>query len=47
MENKIISLDTSSSSTGWAIFINGKYKSSGVIDLKDIKDTNVRLKTMV
>lgn len=30
---KMISLDTSSSKTGWAYFLAGKYKKSGVIDL--------------
>lgn len=33
---KLISLDTSSSKTGWAIFENAEYKESGVINL----DTN-------
>ena len=30
---KLLSLDTSSSKTGWAYFLDGKYKKSGVIDL--------------
>lgn len=30
---KLLSLDTSSSKTGWAYFENAKYKKSGVIDL--------------
>ena len=29
----LLSLDTSSTRTGWAFFIGGKYKKSGVIDL--------------
>ena len=33
---KLISLDTSSSKTGWAYFVAGEYKKSGVIDF----DTN-------
>ena len=33
---KMISLDTSSSKTGWAYFENGKYKKSGVLNF----DTN-------
>ena len=44
MENKeknttLLSLDTSSSKTGWAIFKNGEYMDSGVIDLskKELK----------
>jgi len=30
----LLSLDTSSTSTGWAVFINGEYARSGCIDLK-------------
>lgn len=47
MKHKLLSLDTSSSSTGWAYFENGKYVESGLIDLKAIKDSNVRLEKMV
>lgn len=47
MKNKILSLDTSTTSSGWAIFIDNKYVDSGVIDLKRIKGTQERLKTMV
>lgn len=47
MDNKILSLDTSTSSTGWAYFENGKYVKSGIIDLKKNKNTNVRLKQMI
>lgn len=32
-QTKLISLDTSSSKTGWALFENGKYIKSNVIDL--------------
>lgn len=32
-QTKLISLDTSSSKTGWALFENGKYVKSDVIDL--------------
>ena len=46
MEYKVLSLDTSTSSSGWALFMNGKYYGSGVIDLKKIKDSTERLKTM-
>lgn len=47
IKHKLLSLDTSSSSTGWAYYENGKYIKSGVIDLKNIKDTSSRLKLMV
>ena len=43
----LLSLDTSSTSTGWAVFINGEYARSGCIDLKQIKDINVRLPEMI
>lgn len=35
-ECKTLSLDTSSSKSGWAYYVNGNYKESGVINL----DTN-------
>lgn len=47
MENNILSLDTSSSSTGWALYVNGEYHSSGVIDLKKEKNSETRLQKMV
>lgn len=34
----MISLDTSSVSTGWAVWINGKLDVHGVINIKNIKD---------
>lgn len=34
---KLISLDTSSSSTGWGVFIDGEYSGSGLINLKKFK----------
>ena len=34
---KLLSLDTSTSSTGYAVFINGKYHYSDSIDLKKCK----------
>lgn len=43
---KLISLDTSTSCTGWCVFINGTYSKSGVIDKKKIKDGKLRLKEM-
>lgn len=43
-ECKMISLDTSSSKTGYAIFINGNIEKSGVYDLSKMKEN--RFKTM-
>lgn len=40
---KLLSLDTSSSKTGWAYFLDGKYKKSGVIDL-DTKENRKKYK---
>ena len=40
---KLISLDTSSSKTGWAYFEDAKYKKSGVIDL-DTKECKKKYK---
>ncbi len=40
---KLLSLDTSSSKTGWAYFENAKYKKSGVIDL-DTKECKKKYK---
>ena len=47
MDLKLLSLDTSTSSSGWALFVNGKYRDSGVIDLRKVKNTSDRLKTMI
>lgn len=43
----ILSLDTSTTSTGWALFANGEYRNSGSINLKTIKDSGERLLKMV
>ena len=43
---KVLALDTSSNKTGWALFINGKYAESGVIDLSKNKNTEERIKKM-
>ena len=44
---KLCSFDTSSSATGWCIYINGEYQKSGVFDLNEFKDTSEeRLKYM-
>ena len=36
---KVIALDTSTTKTGWSIFIDGKYNDCGLIDLSDMKKT--------
>lgn len=43
---KVLALDTSSNKTGWALFINGKYSESGVIDLHKHKNSEERIKGM-
>ena len=43
---KVLALDTSSNKTGWALFINGKYAESGVIDLSKNKNAEERIKKM-
>lgn len=43
---KMISLDTSSTVTGYAIFVNGKLKESGTIDMKKEKDSVIRMEDM-
>ena len=48
-ENKevtLLSLDTSSTKTGWAVFKNGIYKESGVLNWSHIKETEDRLQIM-
>ena len=40
---RLLSLDTSSSKTGWAYFLDGNYKKSGVIDL-DTKECRKKYK---
>lgn len=47
MSNNLLSLDTSSSSTGWALFIDGQYAESGVIDLKQCKNSDQRMEMMI
>ena len=46
--NKLLSLDTSSTCSGWCVFIDGVYTQSGVINLKKEKflDGNSRLEKM-
>lgn len=44
---KMISFDTSSTDTGWAVYINGKLKRYGDFNHKDIKnDTEKRIASM-
>lgn len=52
-ETVLCSIDSSSTKTGWAIFVNGKFKESGVIDLdnKECKkkyknNSDIRIKDM-
>ena len=42
----LLSLDTSSTKTGWAVFKNGTYQESGVLDWSHIKETDNRLQLM-
>lgn len=43
----LLSIDSSSNRSGWAVFINGEYVKSGVIDLSHIGETDLRLRRMV
>lgn len=43
---RMVSLDTSSTKTGWAYFESGKLKESGVIDCHKEKDSEIRLEDM-
>lgn len=45
-EVTLLSLDTSSTITGWAIFKNGIYKESGILNWEHIKNTEERLQIM-
>lgn len=45
-QTRLCSIDSSSSKTGWAIFDNGKYTTSGVIDLHSEKDSEKRVENM-
>lgn len=47
MSCKLISLDTSSNSTGVAIFVDGNLTHHFLIELKKIKNTDDRIKEMV
>ena len=43
---KVLALDQSTRVTGWSLFDDGKYVTSGIIDLSKIKDTTERTKQM-
>ena len=43
---RLFSIDSSSSKTGWAIFDDGEYQTSGVIDLHKEKNSEKRIKDM-
>lgn len=43
---KILATDQSTTRSGWAVFIDGKYDHSGVIDKHKIKDSETRFKEM-
>lgn len=43
---RILSLDQSTTRSGYAIFVDGKYDHSGLIDKHKNKDTNSRFKEM-
>ena len=45
-KQKVLALDTSTSKTGWALFINGKYAESGVIDFHREKKAEERIRKM-
>lgn len=47
MNCKLISMDTSSNSTGVAIFVDGVFDRHFLIDLKEEKDTENRVKKMI
>lgn len=46
-DEKVLSLDTSTNLTGWALFDKEHFCDSGVIDCHKIKDSNERLNDMV
>ena len=45
-ELRVVALDTSTKVTGWALFIDGKYKRSGSIDMHKVRDSFTRTKEM-
>lgn len=47
MSNKILALDSSTTSTGYSVFENDSLVSYGVIDLKSIENTEKRITKMI
>ena len=45
-KHRVLAFDTATKKTGWALFINGKYAESGVIDLSKNKNVEERIKKM-
>lgn len=45
-EKRVVALDTSTKVTGWALFIDGKYKRSGSIDMHKVKESEQRTRDM-
>lgn len=43
---KVLSMDQSTTRSGWAVFVNDKYDHSGVVDKHTIKDSEERFKKM-
>lgn len=46
-ECKLISLDTSTKSTGYAIYLSGKFEKCDILDFKHIKNTEDRINEMI
>ena len=44
---KLISLDTSTSKTGYAIYLDGEYQESGIIDCSENKVIRTRINEMI
>ena len=44
---KLISFDTSTSSTGYAVYLSGKFHRHGLLDFKHVKNTDERIKEMI
>lgn len=47
MSCKTISIDSSTNKTGYAVWVDGKFQRSGLIDVSKIKDVNKRLPEMM
>ena len=44
---KLLSFDTSTTSTGYAIYLSGKFSRYGLLDFKHIKNSEERIKEMI